>query len=578
MGKLFKYLKPYTLVIIALLTFVFLQVLTELYLPTLMADIVDEGIVRQDTAYIWQTGLIMLAVALFGGITMILASFLASKVGSAFGRDIRKKVFHKASNFSLHEIDQVGTASLITRTTNDITQVQNVMVMLLRMFTRAPLMAVGSIIMAVQKDVPLTYVIIVVVIILGVFIALVATRAIPLFTSLQKKVDRLNLVLRERLTGIRVIRAFNRTSYEEKRFDESSKDLMDTAIKVNKLLAIVMPVIMLFFNVTMVALIWFGAVRINAGGIQVGDMMAFINYAMQIMMSVMMLMMIFIMYPRASASAKRINEVLEMEVEIKNPDQPKTSTTSRGKLTFENVNFAYHSDHEAKELALEGISFTSNPGEITAIIGGTGSGKSTLINLVPRFYDVTSGCVKINDIDVRDYDLKDLRQKIGLVPQQALLFSGSVEENLSFGSGAVEKTKLEKYAAIAQSTDFINEMDGKYEATISQGGTNVSGGQKQRLSIARALVKEPEIYIFDDSFSALDYKTEAKLRKALEDETKESTVLVVAQKVTSVMNADRIIVLDEGKVVGLGTHKELLENNRVYQEIVASQLSEEELA
>lgn len=575
MVKLLKGLKPFTLSIVIILVFTFVRTITELFLPTLMSDIVDVGIVKQDIGYIAKVGAIMLLIAGLGALCSILTSMLSAKTGSAFARDLRNKVFEKVENFSLKEFDEKGTASLITRTTNDITQIQNLVVMLLRMFIRAPLMAVGGIIMAINKNPNLSLIIVVVVIVLGIIIGLVASKSIPMFKSMQVKIDKLNLVLRERLTGIRVIRAFNKVNHEKNRFNDANKDLTNTAIKVNKLMACLTPILMLLFNFTTIFIIWFGSFKINDGAMQVGDLMAFIQYVSQIMFSLIMLTMIFILIPRASASAVRINEVLEVVPEINDPAKSVETGSKRGYVEFENVSFRYSN---AEGRALEDISFNAKPGEVTAIIGGTGSGKSTLVNLIARFYDVTKGKILIDGVDIRNMSQEYLRKKIGLVPQKAVLFSGTITDNIKYGKEDASEEEIIKACEIAQASEFINDMKDKYDSFISQGGTNVSGGQKQRLSIARALVRKPEIYIFDDSFSALDFKTDAKLRQALNKEIVDDTIIIVAQRVTTVMNADRIIVLDEGRIVGMGTHKELLSSSDVYKQIVSSQLSEEELA
>jgi len=578
MLKLMKYLKPYKVALFGIIILMTLRTFSELLLPKYMSDIVNKGVVNGDTAYIIQTGILMLMIALFGGVTSITSSYLSSKVGMGYARDLREKVFEKVTAYSLHEIDEIGAASLITRSTNDITQVQNVVIMMTRIALRAPLMAIGSIFLAVSTDMGLSGVIFVVVALMAVLIALVASKAIPLFKVIQKKVDQLNLVMRERLTGMRVIRAFNKVEKESDRFKEANEELTDISIKVNKLMAVMMPMLMLIFNLTTIAIIWFGSHRIDNGFLEIGSMMAFLQYATMLLFAVMMLTMVFIMIPRASASATRINEVLSLDPEITDPVEVKTADTMKGQIAFENVTFSYHNGHNAEEAALKNLSFTSGPGEVTAIIGGTGSGKSTLISLLPRFYDVTSGTITINGTDIRDLTLEDLRSRIGLVPQKTFLFSGSVNENIRYGKEDATDDQIRHALKVAQGLDFVEAMEDGSESMIAQGGSNISGGQKQRLSIARALVKKPEVYLFDDSFSALDYKTESKLRKALHKEIQEATVLIVAQKVTSVMDADRIIVLDEGQAVGIGTHKELLETNEVYREIVLSQLSEEEIA
>jgi ATP-binding cassette subfamily B protein len=565
------------------MVFVFLQAFSEIYLPTLMADIVDTGVINGDVAYIIRIGGWMLLIAVIGMISAIFGSYWAAKVATGFGRDLRTKVFTKVESFSLEEFDEKGTASLITRTTNDITQIQQLVVML-RLFLRAPMLCIGSIIMAVSKDAKLSLVLAVVLLILTLLIVLISKKSIPLFQSMQIKLDKLNLVLRENLTGIRVIRAFNRDNYEKKRFNEANLDLTETAIKVNKLMAILMPLVMLIFNLTIIAILWFGSIRINSSNMQVGDLMAFIQYASQIMFSLIMLAMMFILIPRASVSAIRINEVLDIEPKIKDPmlpeeselkreEEARTEEEKRGYLEFDEVSFYYQG---AEEPAIEKISFSAKPGEVTAIIGGTGSGKSTLVNLIPRFYEVTSGRILVDGVDIRELTQEKLRAKIGLVPQKAVLFTGTVAENISFGTNDLPGDKIIRAAEIAQASGFISTLEQGYDAQIAQGGTNVSGGQKQQLSIARALAKHPEIYIFDDSFSALDFKTDAKLRQALKKETKKDTVLIIAQRVTTVMDADRILVLDGGKIVGMGTHQDLIKTCEVYREIVASQLSEEE--
>ena len=583
MIKLFKNLKPYTLTIIVVMVLVFLQSLSEIYLPTLMSDIVDTGVINGDVAYIIRIGGWMILIAVIGMISAIFGSYWAAKVAIGFGRDLRTKVFTKVESFSLEEFDEKGTASLITRTTNDITQIQQG-VLMLRLFLRAPMLCIGSIIMAVSKDAKLSLVLVVILLILTLLIVLLSKKSIPLFKSMQIKLDKLNLVLRENLTGIRVIRAFNRDNYEKKRFHEANLGLTETAIKVNKLMAILMPLVMLIFNLTIIAILWFGSIRINSGSMQVGDLMAFIQYASQIMFSLIMLAMMFILVPRASVSAIRINEVLDIEPKIKDPiiseeselkmeEGARSEEGKRGYLEFDEVSFYYQG---AEEPAIEKISFSAKPGEITAIIGGTGSGKSTLVNLIPRFYEVTSGRILVDGVDIRELTQEKLRAKIGLVPQKAVLFTGTVAENISFGTSDLPLDKIIRAAEIAQASKFISTLEQGYDSQIAQGGTNVSGGQKQQLSIARALAKHPEIYIFDDSFSALDFKTDAKLRQALKKETKEDTVLIIAQRVTTVMDADRIMVLDGGKIVGMGIHQDLIKTCEVYREIVASQLSEEE--
>ena len=574
MIKLLKRLVSYKWAVLMVLLFVFAQSLADLFLPTLMADMIDNGVVTGDTGYIWRMGGIMLGVTGLGALAAVVASFYSSKAAMGFGRDLRRCVFNHVERFSLEEFDRIGTASLITRTTNDITQVQQVIIMMLRMVVSAPIMFVGGLIMAISKDATLSLVIVAAMPVLVLSIFLIFWKAMPLFKMVQKRLDRLNLVLRENLTGIRVIRAFNREKEEQVRLTEANERLTDVSIKVNQIMAFLMPVMMLVMNLTVVGVIWFGGIRIDNGAMQIGDLMAFIQYVMQIMFALVMASVMFIMVPRASVSANRINEVLEMNPSLID-DGTKTADVEKGTLEFDHVTFFYPG---AEEPALSNVSFSANPGEVTAVIGGTGAGKSTLVNLIPRFYDVTSGTIRVNGVDVQAVPQEELRSKIGFVPQNALLFTGTIAENIRYGKADATAEEVAHAASIAQANDFIEKMPDRYEAVIEQGGSNVSGGQKQRLSIARALVRKPDLYVFDDSFSALDFKTDAALRKALKEETKDATVLIVAQRVSTIMDADRIIVLEEGTVAGIGTHEELFATNAVYQEIVKSQLSEEEIA
>lgn len=575
MLKLFAYLKPYRASIAIVLALIFLQSLSDLYLPTLMADIVDIGVVQGDTPYILRIGGFMLLVAAAGTVCSVAASYYSSKVAAGFGRRLRGRVFEHVENFSLQEFDRIGTASLITRTTNDITQVQQVLTMMLRMMVSAPMLCIGGIIMAVSQDAKLSLVLIVIIPVLVGAIYFIASKGIPLFKAMQTKLDKLNLVLREGLTGIRVIRAFNRAGHEKQRFNEANLDLTGTALKVNRIMGAMMPVMMLTMNFATIAIIWFGSFRIDSGDMQVGSLMAFLQYAMQIMFSLMMVSMMFVMIPRASVSAARIREVLDMVPTLKDPEQAKDGGTLKGYVEFQEVSFSYPG---AEKPAIAGITFKAGPGEVTAIIGGTGAGKSTLIGLIPRFYDAAEGRVLVDGTDVREMTQEALRAKIGFVPQKAVLFSGTIRDNIRYGKEDATEDEIRHAADIAQATEFISEMKDGFDSVIAQGGSNVSGGQKQRLSIARALVRRPDIYVFDDSFSALDFKTDAKLRTALREETGEATVIIVAQRVSTVIDADRIIVLDEGRIAGIGRHRELLDTCKVYREIVSSQLSEEELA
>ncbi|MGE8077561.1 ABC transporter ATP-binding protein [Peribacillus loiseleuriae] len=574
MIKILKNLAFYKWIVLAVFGLIFVQSMSDLFLPTLMADIIDKGVVVGDTPYIWKIGGFMMLVAALGAIASVFASYYSAKAAMGLGRDLRRNVFNKVEQFSLQEFDEVGTASLITRTTNDITQVQQVVIMMLRMVVSAPIMLVGGIIMAVSKDAKLSLVIVVTMPVLIGSVLLILYKGMPLFQMVQKRLDRLNLVVRENLTGIRVIRAFNRETEEKVRLNKANKELTDVSIKVNKIMAFMMPVMMLVMNLTVVAIIWFGGIRIDNGGMMIGDLMAYIQYVMQIMFALLMASMMFIMVPRAAVSAKRINEVLNMKPVILD-EGTKKADLERGTLEFDQVTFSYPG---AEEPALSNISFTARPGEITAIIGGTGSGKTTLVNLIPRFYDITSGTIRVNGVDIRELSHEEVRSKIGYVPQKAVLFTGTIADNIRFGKENARQDEMEHAAQIAQAADFIGQMKNGYQSNIEQGGSNVSGGQKQRLAIARALVRKPDLYIFDDSFSALDYKTDANLRAALKDETKDATVLLVAQRVSTVVDANQIIVLDNGHIAGIGTHKELLQTNDVYREIVESQLSEEEIA
>ena len=575
MLKLFRNLKPYTLAIVLVAVLVAGQTVAELFLPTLMSDIVDSGIVKADIPYILRVGGVMLLVALGGMICALISTLFSARASMGFGRDLRREVFTRVEGFSLHEFDIIGTPSLVTRTTNDITQVQMFTMMLMRMMIMSPLMAVGGVIMALRKDPHLSWVIVAVIPVLVAVITLIAARALPLFRAIQAKIDKINQVLREGLTGVRVIRAFNRVDHEKERFDAANLDLTDTSIRVNKLMAFMMPSMMLIMNLTAAALIWFGAQRIALGEMQIGSLMAFIQYAMQILFSLLMVSILFIMLPRASASAGRINEVLAMTPGIKDPSAPRKAEKEHGYIEFRNVTFSYPG---AEEPAIRDVSFSARPGEVTAIIGGTGAGKSTLVNLVPRFYDVAQGRILVDDVDIREMAQEDLRQRLGFVPQKAVLFNDTIANNIRYGREDATDAEVAHAAETAQALEFILAMPDGFQSVIAQGGTNVSGGQRQRLAIARALVRKPEIYIFDDTFSALDFRTDARLRAALRGETAESTVIIVAQRVTTVMDADRIIVVDDGRVAGMGTHRDLIRTCEVYREIVSSQLSEGELA
>ncbi|HUD11180.1 MAG TPA: ABC transporter ATP-binding protein [Candidatus Saccharimonadia bacterium] len=576
MFKLLKSLKPFSIQLLVLLVLVYGQVAATLAIPDYMATIINKGIVAKDSHVIVTTGVMMLGVALLGAICMVGVGFLASRIATGFAKRIRSDVFRKVESFSLAEFDTFSTASLITRSTNDIQQIQTVLVMLLRLVLMAPMMGIWAIFKAYQLAPSMTWIMALAVSVLLAMIITLFTVAVPRFKKLQKMVDRLNLVTREILTGLRVIRAFNTDKFEEKKFDKVNRDLTKLNLFVNRLMVILMPAMMLIMSVTSLAIIWVGAHEINTGNLQIGDMIAFMQYAMQVIFSFLMLSIIFIMVPRASVSAGRVAEVLDTEPEIIDPGIGKKPTAGAvGLVEFEDVAFAYPG---ASEPVLRGVTFTARPGETTAIVGSTGSGKSTLINLIPRFYDTTSGTVKIDGVDVRDMRMEDLYNRVGYVPQRGVLFSGTVESNLKYGDPHASDLKMQRAARIAQASAFIKDLEGDYDAAIAQGGQNISGGQKQRLAIARAIVHDPEIYLFDDSFSALDFKTDAALRKALTSETKNKTVIIVAQRISTIMSAGKIIVLSDGAIVGQGTHAELLSSCSVYREIASSQLSDEELA
>lgn len=527
--------------------------------------------------YILYIGRIMLLIALLGMTASIIVGFLSSRVAASLGRNLREKVFKKVASFSNAEFAEFSTASLITRSTNDIQQIQQFTVLLLRMVFYAPILGFGGVLKALETNTSMAWVVGVGVVGILLLVIVLFTAAMPKFKKLQKLVDKVNLVMRESLTGILVIRAFNTERFEEEKFDIANKDLTGTNLFVNRLMVTMMPSMMLIMNGIMLLIVWVGAQQIDAGTMQVGDMMAFIQYAMQIIMSFLMLSMVSIILPRASVSAQRIAEVLDKEVSIKDPTNPmELKDKIEGRIEFKNVSFKYPG---AEKCVLENINFTANPGETTAFIGSTGSGKSTLINLIPRFYDSTEGEVLLDNINIKDLRLHDLRENIGYVPQNSVLFSGTIGSNLKYGKNYnVNDDNVMKAIDIAQASDFVNDKEEGIDSEISQGGSNVSGGQKQRLSIARALAKKPPVFIFDDSFSALDFKTDKTLREAMNKELKGSTILIVAQRINTIMDAEKIVVLDEGKIVGIGTHKELLKTSKVYKQIALSQLSEEELA
>ena len=527
-------------------------------------------------SYILRTGAKMIGLAFLGMLASVMVGLLASRVAARTGRDLRSRVFKKVVGFSNAEFDHFSTASLITRSTNDIQQIQMLVVMLLRMVMYAPIMAAGGIIKVFRTNVDMSWIIGLAVVLILLLVLVLFIVAMPKFKILQNMVDRLNLVTREILTGLSVIRAFSTEKYEEKRFDNANKDLMKTNLFVNRAMTFMMPVMMLVMNGITILIVWNGAHGIDNGNMQVGDMMAFIQYTMQIIMSFLMICMVSIMLPRAAVAADRVDEILASKTAIEDPENPETLPAgSKGEVVFDHVNFRYPG---AEEDVLHDIHFTAKPGQTTAIIGSTGSGKSTLVNLIPRFYDVTGGRILIDRTDIREITQHELRDKLGYVPQKGVLFSGTIESNILYGNPDGTKAEMEEAASIAQATEFIEEKRKKYDSPIAQGGTNVSGGQKQRLSIARAIAKKPDVFIFDDSFSALDYKTDVTLRAALKEKTQDSTVIIVAQRISTILHAEQIIVLDEGRIAGIGTHKELLKNCDAYYQIASSQLSEKELA
>ncbi|QMU68185.1 ABC transporter ATP-binding protein [Streptacidiphilus sp. P02-A3a] len=569
------HLGPYTRPITYLVLLQLIQTIATLYLPTLNADIIDSGVVKGDTSYILQTGGIMLAVTVAQVACAIGAVFFGARTAMALGRDVRASVFNRVQSFSAREVGHFGAPSLITRSTNDVQQVQMLVLMTFTLMVSAPIMCVGGIIMALNQDVPLSSLLVAIVPVLAVVIGLIVSRLRPLFRSMQVRIDGINRILREQITGLRVIRAFVKDTHERERFAEANAELTDNAIRVGKLLALMFPLVMMIVNVSSVAVLWFGSYRINSGGMQIGALTAFLSYLMQILMSVMMATFMFMMVPRAEVCAERIQEVLDTESTVVPPLAPVRELKRSGYLELRGAEFRYPG---AESAVLRDVSIDARPGETTAIIGSTGSGKTTLLTLIPRLSDATDGSVLVDGVDVRDLDPVLLARTVGLVPQKPYLFSGTVASNLRYGNPDATDEDLWAALETAQAKDFVEKLPEGLDAPIAQGGTNVSGGQRQRLAIARVLVRRPEIYLFDDSFSALDYATDARLRAALAHETAEATVVIVAQRVSTIRDADRIIVLDEGSVVGTGTHHELMDTNETYREIVLSQLTEAEAA
>src|SRR6266852_343776 len=565
------YARPVTLVVGLLL----IQAIANLYLPNLSAHIINNGVTKGDLGYIWRIGAIMLALAVVVGILAIVAVYLASRAAMGFGRDVRRAVFERVQQFSATEMNRFGTPSLITRNTNDVQQVQLFVQMALTILVTAPIILVGGIILAVRENVTLSAILIVILPLMVAVFAVLMYFAIPLFQSMQRKIDRITEVLREQITGVRVIRAFNRILYERDRFDAANVELTTTALRVNRIFALALPALLAIMNLSSVAVVWFGGHLIDSGQMPVGNLIAFLAYILQIMFAVMMAVFMVIFIPRAIASVVRLEAVLQTQPAITDPERPIEPAAMTGAVEFRDVTFGYPGGEKP---VLHGLSFALRPGATTAIIGGTGSGKTTLLNLIPRFFDVTDGTVVVNDVDVRQQPLETLWSSIGLVPQQAYLFRGTVADNLRFGKDDATDAQLWHALEVAQARDFVAAMPEQLQAPVDQGGTNLSGGQRQRLAIARALVRRPPLYLFDDCFSALDAGTDARLRSALKVEAAAATVVIVAQRVSTILHADRIIVLDAGRIVGIGSHRELISTSEPYREIVESQLGQEEVA
>lgn len=575
MKHILRIFSGYWLMFIILVGFTYAMVMANLWLPDKMSEIVNNGIIKQDMPAIWHNGLAMILVTAAGGLCSIIIGFLASRIATGMAQKLRMELFERVESFALADFNKFSTASLITRSTNDIQQIQMTSILLLRMALLAPIMAVGGLQKAIHNAPNLSWIIALAVSVLLVVIAVLFVIAVPRFKKLQTLVDKLNLVTRENLVGLKVIRAFHNEKIEQKKFQQANTELNKMNLFVNRLMMLLDPIMTLVMNFSSVAIVWFGAHLISSGNLQIGNMMAFLEYAMQVIISFLLLSMVFIMVPRAAVSVKRVGEVLDTLPSIVDPQSPQQLPhDATGKIEFKGVTFTYP---DADLPVLSNINFTAEPGQTTAFIGSTGSGKSTLINLIPRFYDVSAGQILLDGVDIRQLKLEDLYDQIGYVPQKGVLFSGTIASNIKYGNAKASQELVEKSAKIAQAAEFINELKNGYKNDIAQGGSNVSGGQRQRLSIARAIAVEPNVYIFDDSFSALDFKTDAKLRSALAKETKHKTVLIVGQRINTIMNADKIIVLDEGKIVGQGTHQELMKDCEVYQEIAASQLSEDDL-
>lgn len=575
MIRLFHFLKPYKFILVTIILLTFLLTLGTLYVPKLNADIVNNGVMKRNVSYIIKTGIVMLLVSALTGAVTVWSNWLAANLSARLARDIREAVFTKVKAFSINDFNNIGTASMITRATSDVTLIGDMTIMFILMLLPAPIMAIGGLCLAFAKDKVLALIIVATMIVFLLIAILLGKKVIPLFKLIQIKMDNINRTLRENVIGVRVIRAFNREQYEKGRVDAASSDYADNTIRINKMIAVLQPVAMMIINVGIISILWLGGIRAADGTVQIGDIMAMVEYCFLILIFLIMGVMMFMYIPRAQACADRINEILAINPEIVDTEVPHSAMKEYAHLEFRDVMFQYPN---AEQPVLSNLSFESKSGEITAIIGGTGSGKSTIANLILRFFEIQGGSIMINDIDIRSMPQKELRDKIGFVPQKTFLFSGTISENIQYGMENATQEQIEHAAKVAQAHDFITKKEQGYHSYVAQGGSNLSGGQKQRIAIARALIRKPEFYIFDDSFSALDFNTDAKLRRALKSEIGGSTLIIVAQRISTIIDADRIIVLEDGKIAGIGRHEELMKSCDVYKQIAASQLSEEDLA
>ncbi|WP_394523426.1 ABC transporter ATP-binding protein [Lacrimispora sp. JR3] len=574
MRKLLHFIKPHKNMLAGAVIFLFFNNFTAMFIPTLTAELINVGVANRDIPYIYRTCILMLTVAVLGGVSAIVSAIMASKATAGFCRDLREAVFIKAQQYSLTDFQTIGTASMITRCTNDINIMQRSGMMFLRILLPAPLMTIVGLTLAFRTNVRMACFFIAVIVFFSIMAYLIGRKAIPLFQQLQRRMDRLTYVLREGITGVRVIRAFNREEFEKNRFVESCHDYREIAVKTGRVFAILLPSLFLILDLSVASVIWFGGIQVTNGSMEIGSIFALIEYLTIILFCGVMAVMGFMEIPRALSSAVRINEILNLTPEIRDEPASDIKSNTRGTLEFQDVTFQYAN---AEEPVLSHISFTAKPGQTTAIIGGTGSGKSTIANLIPHFYEIHEGKILLNGIDIRKYPQKTLRDRIGFVPQKAFLFRGTIESNIRFGKQDATIDEIHAAAKVAQAHDFIEGLENGYQSYVAQAGSNLSGGQKQRVAIARALVKKPEVYVFDDSFSALDFKTDSLLRKALKEEVRDSALIIVAQRISTILDADQIIVLDDGKVAGIGTHGELMKSCPIYQQIAATQLSEKEL-